>query len=155
MSGVGKAGYVKRPQVFLDVTCGMNAGLPPKKWVGYRDHRWFGTEEDGGLLFHHEPHFLYSSRRFHIPGRYPERWIRAEQAYLGVFWEGKCVAKGVVMPKELDMRAEIEAFILAGEAAVNLAMRMHRMRQKVWCFGKSLAKILAMDRRVRQLFRGK
>jgi len=155
MSRVGRAGYVETPSVFLELTRGMNTGFQAGKWVGYCHHRWLVAEECGVLLFRQKPYFLHSSRRFHFPRRYRERWMKADQAYLGVFWEGKCIAKEVVMPEELDMKAEIEAFILAGEGAPNLAMRMHRMRETLWCFGKSLAKILAMDRRVRQLFSGK
>ena len=95
ISRIGKAGYIETPSPLLELTRGMDPN--GKSYVGYCHHRWLVENRDGELEFNFKPHFLHSSRRFHFPNRFAEKWYRQDRAYTQLFWEGEFKAMEKVM----------------------------------------------------------
>lgn len=131
LSRVAKAGYVECPSPMAELVRGVDPG--GRSWVGYYHHRWIVAVENGGLGFLFKPHFLASSRRFHLPPRARGWWApNAPERYSAVFWEGRIDAREIVMPVREDLEAAIERIVTQAHGRTTLPIAMARVRAVVW-----------------------
>lgn len=151
MSRVGKAGYVETPSSLLELTSGLNPGKEGKMWVGYLHHRWIVLKEDNSLSFRFKPYFLHSSRRFHFPPRYQERWLQKGLAYTYLIWEGECRAREILLIYEEAIKDDIEKIIITAEGR-NLAIKLHEVKKYIWRIGKAWSQKTGIHTSIRTFF---
>ncbi len=145
LSRVAKAGYIETPSPLLELTRGINAEGP---WAGYFHHRWLVQTQNNELRFTYKPHFLTSSRRFHFPSRYMERWLSENRGYTCLYWEGEIQAQENVVVSRPEMERVIESFILS-ECGEILPIKYARLKRSIWEIGKQLAKKYGLVEKLR------
>ena len=136
LSRVAKAGYIETPSPLLELTRGINE--EGTSWTGYFHHRWLVQTQDKELRFTYKPHFLMSSRRFHFPSSFIERWITEKRAYTCLYWEDVLLAEENIVVSRPEMESFIETFILEERGEI-LPIRYARFKRLAWEMGKELA----------------